>query len=131
MSRIYWFLLILFSLFVFTLNVQASTCFEPATASVEYSPNRYVLREIYAITAQADNTERIKVWVDTPNCKRWIDRGCVLIKTKIGEYCEWVCADIHSSKYYHVYDSQPDLRKDASVRNQIYSCFLKFADLWI
>jgi hypothetical protein len=116
-----------------TVSVSASSpCYERYTES-DTLINRYQTAQIYAVNEQATDVESIKVWIDTPNCTQWTYRGCTLVCTVIGRYCNSLgsilpilhssCSNTYHKKLEYVYDRSEHLKHDAPVRSKLGVCY--------
>lgn len=114
--------------FLFISHIMAE-CFEPFD-NLKYSVNRYNFKEIRAINKDGTDIEKIKVWVNTPQCWGWIDMGCIEDKF-LREHCSYGgilnpglnCYKIERCTLHHVFDREFKLNNDAPARNEISSCF--------
>ncbi|MDD4931762.1 MAG: hypothetical protein PHG66_06500 [Candidatus Colwellbacteria bacterium] len=122
------------SIIICLLFVQSviAKCYEPFSHSDDLI-NRYSTDEIWTINKKADDVEKIKVWVDTPNCTEWTYRGCTTECIVTGRECNSIgsylpilhssCWNTYRKETHYVYDQHKTLKSDAPVRSKIGGCF--------
>lgn len=118
-------------LFFFFVQSVTAKCYEPFYHSNELN-NRYSTEEIWAVNQKADDVEKIKVWVDTPNCTTWTYRGCTNECVFLNRECNSLgsflpilhssCWNNYRSVIHYVYDQHKKLNDDAPVRSKIGGC---------
>ncbi len=120
-------------------GASASNCFEDLT-DADWEPARYSTKEIYAVNKNATDIEKIKVWVGTPGCTKWMYRGCTVACVRTGQYCNsWGmilpilhsrCHDTFKFELHYVYDRYDNLDTDAPVNRKMVSCYTLFASMY-